>query len=63
MDDKKPLPPDLAEQLQELRECGNMIYDTPANFNRQERARLNKLRALGLVQLAWVTTEAGRKEE
>lgn len=54
----EPLPKELLEQLKELRDCAGMVYD--CNYNRAERARLRKLQALGLVELAWVMNGNGK---
>lgn len=47
------------EALKNLRECNDMVYNS--NFTTKERKVLQELRKLKLVELAWVTTEAGKR--
>lgn len=53
-----PLPDDLDEKLKELAECQGCVYDD--QYTTEERRSMVKLKALGLVGLAWVLTADGR---
>ena len=55
---KVPLPDDLLEALKELDDCQGCIDD--CQYNEGERTLMNKLKAVGLVELSWRITKAGR---
>lgn len=53
-----PLPDDLQSILIELHECAGIVHDS--EYSADDRDRLKKLQAIGLVKLAWMLTPQGK---